>query len=89
MSQYNNQEEPFLLSIISIANILKIDIIQAVKSKIELNEKKYPIDLCYGSLNKYTHYSEETKISYSSGQSIIEVTNNEIRMNEGCNNLIN
>ena len=89
MSQYSDYEEPFLLSIISIANILKIDIIQAVKSKIKLNERKYPIDLCYGSLNKYTYYSDETKISLDNGQSIIELTNNEIRMNEGCNNLIN
>ena len=34
MSQYNDYEEPFLLSIILIVNILKKDTIQAVKSKI-------------------------------------------------------
>jgi len=88
LSQYNDYEEPFLLSITSIADILKIDIVQAIKSKIKLNERKYPLDLCYGNIKKYTHYSDETKISYDSGQSIVELTNDEIRTNEGCNNLI-
>ena len=42
--------------LLRIAEVCEIDLIDAVNKKIELNEKKYPIDKAKGSNAKYTEY---------------------------------
>jgi hypothetical protein len=49
-----------------MCNLLRIDMISAIKAKIALNQKKYPVDLCYGSME----YSHETKITETSGETL-------------------
>ena len=44
--------------LIRLADKLNVDLMQAVASKIELNEKKYPADRARGSSKKYTEYQE-------------------------------
>jgi hypothetical protein len=47
-----------------MCNLLRIDMISAIKAKVALNQKKYPVDICDGSME----YSHETKITETSGQ---------------------
>ncbi len=42
--------------LIRIADKLRIDLIDATKKKIEINEKKYPSIMVQGSAKKYTEY---------------------------------
>jgi dCTP diphosphatase len=42
--------------LIRISDKLGIDLIQAAKIKIDINEKKYPADKVRGSAKKYTEY---------------------------------
>ena len=42
--------------LLRIAEVLKIDLIEAANAKIELNAKKYPVDKVRGSNAKYTEY---------------------------------
>ncbi len=42
--------------LIRIADKLGVDLIDAVKNKIDLNEKKYPVTRARGSARKYTEY---------------------------------
>ena len=42
--------------LIRIAHQLDIDLISAAKTKIELNESKYPAETVRGSARKYTEY---------------------------------
>jgi NTP pyrophosphatase (non-canonical NTP hydrolase) len=42
--------------LLRIAEVLKIDLIEAANAKIELNAKKYPIEKAKGSNAKYTEY---------------------------------
>jgi dCTP diphosphatase len=44
--------------LIRLADKLNVDLMKAVDSKIELNEKKYPADKARGSSMKYTEYQE-------------------------------
>jgi len=44
--------------LIRLADKLNVDLMQAVASKIELNEKKYPADKTRGSSMKYTEYQD-------------------------------
>lgn len=39
--------------LIKIADKLNIDLIEASKDKLLLNEQKYPVDKCYGQSTKY------------------------------------
>ena len=45
-----------LIYLIRTADKLGIDLLQAAKHKIELNEKKYPSEKVRGSAKKYTEY---------------------------------
>ena len=45
--------------LIRIADKLNIDVMDAVRNKIALNEKKYPADKVRGSARKYTEYRED------------------------------
>ena len=42
--------------LVRLADKLDIDIRQAVNAKLELNEKKYPVDLARGNAKKYTTF---------------------------------
>lgn len=42
--------------LLRIAEVLKIDLIEAANAKIELNAKKYPVEKAKGSNAKYTEY---------------------------------
>ena len=42
--------------LLRIAEVLKIDLIEATNKKIELNALKYPVDKTLGSNAKYTEY---------------------------------
>ena len=45
-----------LIYLIRLADKLDINLIAAAKSKIEVNEQKYPIDKSKGSAKKYNEY---------------------------------
>ncbi len=45
--------------LVRIADKLNIDVLDAVRNKIALNEQKYPADKVRGSARKYTEYHEE------------------------------
>ena len=42
--------------LLRIAEVLKIDLIEATNAKIELNAKKYPVEKARGSNARYTEY---------------------------------
>jgi len=45
-----------LLYLIRLADKLDIDLLTAAQDKIELNEKKYPVDKAKGNAKKYTEF---------------------------------
>ena len=45
-----------LIYLIRLADKLDIDLMTAATSKIELNEKKYPVEKAKGNAKKYTEY---------------------------------
>jgi NTP pyrophosphatase (non-canonical NTP hydrolase) len=47
-----------LLYLIRLADKLKIDLVAAASSKIELNAQKYPVDMSRGNAKKYTEFSK-------------------------------
>ena len=47
-----------LIYLIRLADKLDIDILKAAQSKIEVNEKKYPVDKSKGNAKKYTDLDE-------------------------------
>ncbi len=47
--------------LLRIAEVLKIDLIEAADEKIALNAKKYPVDKAKGSNAKYTKYQEKNQ----------------------------
>lgn len=49
---------------------VKLDLQSCVLQKMQLNAKKYPVELCKGKDLKYTAYSKETGITKSEGQEI-------------------
>ncbi|HVY54076.1 MAG TPA: nucleotide pyrophosphohydrolase [Gammaproteobacteria bacterium] len=50
-----------MLYVIHIANVLDINLNEALHHKISLNEKKYPADLVKGSAKKYSSYNSDPK----------------------------
>mmetsp|Transcript_38562 Transcript_38562/g.44422 ORF Transcript_38562/g.44422 Transcript_38562/m.44422 type:complete len:334 (+) Transcript_38562:222-1223(+) len=50
---------------------LRLNWISSIRSKMELNAKKYPIEHCKGSSQKYTEYSHLTGITKTENQSTI------------------
>ena len=50
-------------SLFTIAKDLQISMVDVINRKIELNARKYPVDLCKGKAGKYTKYSEQTGIT--------------------------
>jgi NTP pyrophosphatase (non-canonical NTP hydrolase) len=45
--------------LVRLADKLGVDIESAVTAKLEVNERKYPIDQARGSAAKYTHYKTD------------------------------
>ena len=45
-----------LIYLINLADKFDLDPIECARNKIEVNKKKYPIDLAIGSAKKYTEY---------------------------------
>ena len=45
-----------LIYLLRIANQLDVDLLGVADEKMNINEKKYPAELVYGSARKYTEY---------------------------------
>lgn len=45
-----------------------LELQECVSKKLELNAKKYPVELCKGQSGKYTEYSNQTGITKTKGQ---------------------
>jgi NTP pyrophosphatase (non-canonical NTP hydrolase) len=45
-----------LIYLLELADKFDIDILQAARDKMALNEMKYPVELVKGKADKYTHY---------------------------------
>jgi dCTP diphosphatase len=45
-----------LIYLLELADKFEIDVVQAAKDKMALNEEKYPVDRSRGSADKYTTY---------------------------------
>lgn len=57
------------LTLFVISQFCQLDLRSCILKKIQLNGKKYPVELCKGKAGKYTVYSKETGITKTSGQS--------------------
>ena len=67
-----NQMARVFLQLFATASILGIDMCTSILKKIELNGRKYPVELCKGKSGKYTEYSALTGITTTEGQSTID-----------------
>ena len=56
LSEVSTELADTLIYLIRLADELGIDLIKAAKRKIEVNEKKYPVDKVKGNAKKYTEY---------------------------------
>jgi dCTP diphosphatase len=50
------------------ASSCRLDLRKCIHAKLDLNEKKYPVELCKGKSGKYTAYSDQTGITKTVGQ---------------------
>ena len=46
--------------LVSLADRLDVDILEAVGRKLAINEQKYPVEKARGSAEKYTRFQDET-----------------------------
>ena len=60
-------------SILLFAHVTNINLESAILKKMELNARKYPVDLCRGKSGKYTKYSNETGIT-TNNQSMLDIS---------------
>lgn len=60
-----------LNQVIHLADLLSIDLVYVVETKMELNRRKYPVHLCKGKAGKYTEYSGHTGITKDQGQTTL------------------
>jgi len=60
-------------TLVMLSNICHVDLRVSILKKIELNRKKYPVELCKGDKRKYTVYSSQTGITEKEGQSTIDM----------------
>ena len=56
LGEVRHELADILLYLVRVADKLDIDLIAAARSKIELNEQKYPAPRVRGSARKYTEY---------------------------------
>jgi len=66
-----NQMGEVFLQLFTIARVCGIDLCTSILKKVELNGRKYPVELCKGKSGKYTSYSKHTGITTTEGQSTI------------------
>lgn len=66
-----------LMILLEITHSLSLSLEQCIYNKMELNNKKYPVELCKGKAGKYTQYSDVTGITKTHGQSTIIHNQNE------------
>ncbi|KAL7552943.1 hypothetical protein ACHAWF_017902 [Thalassiosira exigua] len=55
-----------------VADACGVDMCTCILKKVELNGKKYPVELCKGKSGKYTNYSDHTGITTTEGQCTID-----------------
>ena len=67
---WNKKVESFYCNMLELGDLLRIDIVAAIRAKMVLNNKKYPKKLCRGNIQKYDAYKHETKIDKTHGQYI-------------------
>ena len=60
-------------SILAFAHVADINLESAILKKMELNARKYPVELCRGKSGKYTTYSNETGIT-TNNQSMLDIS---------------
>jgi NTP pyrophosphatase (non-canonical NTP hydrolase) len=60
-SRHRIEEElaDIVILCLSLANHLEIDVADAVMTKVDSNETKYPTELARGKAYKYTHYATD------------------------------
>lgn len=57
-----------LFQLAILASACQLDFQKCIVSKLALNAKKYPVELCKGKSGKYTAYSDQTGITKTVGQ---------------------
>jgi len=75
-NEVSNHMGRVFLALLSVATVCGIDLRTSILKKIELNGKKYPVELCKGKSGKYTNYSKHTGITKTEGQSTIDTPTN-------------
>ena len=68
-----------LRHILHLTDLLDMDLALIVEKKMELNRRKYPVELCKGKAGKYTEYSNHTGITKDIGQDLITTNGEENR----------
>lgn len=61
-----------LCVLFQVTQSLSLNLEVSIIRKMELNSKKYPVELCKGKVCKYTFYSHATGISKTEGQSTLQ-----------------
>ena len=62
-----------LLKLLQLSHALDLKLVTLIRTKMALNNKKYPASLCRGKAGKYTKYSAVTGITKDAGQSTLDV----------------
>jgi len=52
-----------LRDVLRATESLQLNLVLSVREKLELNKRKYPVELCKGKAGKYTQYSQQTGIT--------------------------
>lgn len=71
-------------SILFFAHVTEINLESAILKKMELNARKYPVELCKGKAGKYTKYSKETGIT-TNNQSMLDISVESDASSNGAN----
>ena len=58
MQDINEELADIVIYALSLANILEIDLAEAILAKMEKNRRKYPKEKVRGKSHKYTYYQE-------------------------------
>jgi hypothetical protein len=63
-----------VLKLFELSHSVSLNLGEAIVRKMELNNKKYPMELCRGKAGKYTQYSDVTGITKENGQSTLGIS---------------
>lgn len=72
-SEVANTMGRVLLKLLQVSHALDLKLAALIRTKMALNNKKYPAALCRGKAGKYTTYSAVTGITKDVGQSTLDV----------------